>query len=212
LKGRELINVGHSIQLNELVTANNPAILKGGNLRGEYKFLQYHVHTPSEHTIDGISYPLEVHLVHINTDEKQAKQDNQNELAVIGLLFKEGNENIALKSFFDNLSSIKTVKSKTTIDTDLSSLIPSNDAYYSYAGSLTTPNCRETVTWHVMKQIQEISKAQLQLLRSVLNNEPINRPVQKLNGRHIRTNSPPKSPNFRRIIKRVQQLMTEKAF
>jgi carbonic anhydrase len=31
------------------------------------ELLQYHFHTPSEHTIDGIHSSMEVHLVHKNT-------------------------------------------------------------------------------------------------------------------------------------------------
>ena len=31
----------------------------------EYKFAQIHFHTPAEHLIDGITYPLEMHVVNI---------------------------------------------------------------------------------------------------------------------------------------------------
>lgn len=29
-----------------------------------YELLQFHFHTPSEHTFDGKHYPMEAHLVH----------------------------------------------------------------------------------------------------------------------------------------------------
>jgi carbonic anhydrase len=34
----------------------------------ELQPVQFHMHAPSEHTIDGRSYDLEVHIVHTNAD------------------------------------------------------------------------------------------------------------------------------------------------
>jgi len=42
---------------------------------------QFHFHHPSEHTIDGKAYPLEMHFVHAAPD---------GDLAVVGVLFEEG--------------------------------------------------------------------------------------------------------------------------
>ena len=44
-----------------------------------YQLLQYHIHAPSEHTIDGKNYEVEIHLVH--------KSYIHNKLAVVGLFF-----------------------------------------------------------------------------------------------------------------------------
>lgn len=50
-------------------------------------------------------------------------------------------------------------------------------------GSLTTPPCNEEVSWQVLKQPVELSKAQLQAFRRLY---PMNaRPVQPLNGRTL---------------------------
>ena len=43
-----------------------------------YNFLQFHYHSPSEHTVDGKRFPLEVHFVHQNADGG---------LAVFGILY-----------------------------------------------------------------------------------------------------------------------------
>merc|ERR1740131_266234 len=46
--------------------------ISGGGLGGQYEFLQYHIHwglaedAGSEHTVDGRTYPMELHLVHRN--------------------------------------------------------------------------------------------------------------------------------------------------
>lgn len=41
--------------------------------------LQFHYHAPSEHTIDGYLYDLELHIVH--------KNENATELSVLGIFF-----------------------------------------------------------------------------------------------------------------------------
>src|SRR5207237_110843 len=49
-----------------------------------YSIEQFHFHTPSEHKIDGKSFPMEMHVVH-----KSSKRT----YAVLGLMIKEGAEN-----------------------------------------------------------------------------------------------------------------------
>ena len=47
---------------------------------GAYNMIQWHLHTPSEHRVDGNDYPAEVHFVHAKTNVATGKTD----LAVIG--------------------------------------------------------------------------------------------------------------------------------
>ena len=63
-------------------------------------------------------------------------------------------------------------------------LLPRNRAYYTFAGSLTTPPCSEGVTWFVLKNPTSISADEIaRFARSY----PMNaRPVQPLNGREVR--------------------------
>ena len=52
-----------------------------------FKVLQFHVHSPSEHTIDGQYFDLELHIVHQDYDLEK--------LAVVGIFFdveEGGNE------------------------------------------------------------------------------------------------------------------------
>ena len=44
-----------------------------------YKLIQYHIHAPSEHTIDGKNYDVEIHMVH--------KSYSDGSLAVVGVFF-----------------------------------------------------------------------------------------------------------------------------
>jgi carbonic anhydrase len=142
-----------------------------------YSLLQFHTHTPSEHTIDGKSFPLEIHFVHKNAATGK--------LAVIGVMFSEGAENAILAKFVGKLPTTTDGKYDLTTDTyNASDLLPTATGYYTYAGSLTTPPCSEIVTWLVLKTPMTASAAQIAAFKAV---ESINnRPVQSLNGRTLK--------------------------
>ncbi|KAG8133742.1 hypothetical protein E2320_011505, partial [Naja naja] len=70
--------------------------MKGGPVSGIYKLKQFHIHwgscegQGSEHTVDGVKYDAELHLVHWNTkygtfDEAVKHPDG---LAVVGVFLK----------------------------------------------------------------------------------------------------------------------------
>lgn len=163
----ELVNNGHTIQVN---------VADGGSAAvpsGEYKLLQFHFHTPSEEKIDGKNFPLVAHLVHRN---------EAGNLAVIGVLFKEGKENAALKDIFAALPA-KEGKEPLKANFDASSLLPAAMGYYAFKGSLTTPPCSEGVAWQVLKTPVEMSKAQIKAFQKVFKMNA--RPVQPLNGRKV---------------------------
>lgn len=162
-----IINNKHTVQFN--ITGDNNVKLNGT----DYKLLQFHYHTPSEHTIDGNHYPIEVHFVHKNSDTN---------FAVLGVLFKEGASNTLFDTYLENFpTSEGEFKSKDSID--LLSLFPNNKSYYNYKGSLTTPPCSEVVNWYVLKTPLTASKQQIEIFSKILNNNY--RPVQSLNGREV---------------------------
>lgn len=162
-----IINNEHTIQFN--VSGNNTINLNGK----DYKLLQFHYHSLSEHTIDGKHFPLEVHFVHKHSD---------NDFAVIGIMIIEGKENELFKKYLDKFPSEKgKFSSNNTID--LLSLFPNNQAYYHYKGSLTTPPCSEIVSWYVLKYPIEASKDQIEKFSKILNHNY--RPVLPVNNRKI---------------------------
>ncbi len=164
----EIVNNGHTIQVN---------LPAGGTLGladGDYQLVQFHFHTPSEEKINGRAFPLVAHLVH---------QDAAGKLAVVAVLFKQGRENAALKSVFANLPGKAGDQRALPGPVNLADLLPADRGYYRFKGSLTTPPCSEEVSWQVLKQPVEISKAQLKAFRKLY---PMNaRPVQPLNGRPL---------------------------
>ncbi|MCH4551868.1 carbonic anhydrase [Aestuariibaculum lutulentum] len=165
-------NNGHSIQfdfeLGDSINYKNKT----------YFLKQIHFHEPSEHKINGIVYPIEMHLVHMNSD---------GEVTVLGVLGEEG-EGSVLFEFFESFLPIKEGAFKEINQhVDLSSLMLNEKQYYSYQGSLTTPPCTENVNWIVFKEPIILSEAEVLKLRS---NMPVNnyRNAQPLNGRRVNYN------------------------
>lgn len=163
----EVVNNGHTIQVN---------LPNSGSARFDglvYKLVQFHFHTPSEEKIDSMAQHMVAHFVHRAGDSK---------LAVVGVLFKLGKENAALKVVFDNLPKKQglTFEIKEFNPADL---IPADPTYFAYVGSLTTPPCTEDVKWQVMRTPIEISYAQLAAFKKLYKMNA--RPVQPLNGRRV---------------------------
>ena len=57
-----------------------------------YQLAEAHTHNPSEHTIDGERFVLEMHLVH---------RQESGEIAVVGILFRAGEPNAAIQAMID---------------------------------------------------------------------------------------------------------------
>lgn len=166
--GAEVVNNGHTIQVN--LTDAGVLTLDGV----PYKLVQFHFHTPSEERINGKTYPMVAHLVHKNADGK---------LAVVGIMLKEGKPNTALKAVFDNLPHTEGAKKTLEGNFNVADMLPVEQGYYKYIGSLTTPPCSEGVRWQVLKQPIEVSKAQINAFRKLYKLNA--RPVQPLNGRKV---------------------------
>lgn len=165
-----VINNGHTIQVN---VEKGSAIRLGGKA---YDLLQYHFHSPSEHTINGKAGDLVVHLVHKSAD---------GQLAVIGVLMNRGKENAAIRTVWANLPAGAGKEKKTAdVKLDPALLLPKDRSFYQYTGSLTTPPCTEGVNWLVMKKPLEVSSDQVRQFVSIF---PLSvRPVQPLNDRTVR--------------------------
>ncbi len=92
-----LVNTG-SPNEEATVRADVPAGAAYVMQRGvRYDLLQFHWHTPAEHTVEGVREPLEMHLVHRRDDGS---------LLVIGVLIEEGDRNRPIAPIFANLSRV----------------------------------------------------------------------------------------------------------
>ncbi|MDD9174771.1 carbonic anhydrase family protein [Aliivibrio finisterrensis] len=164
--GKNIVNNGHTVQVN---FDGKQSIQVEGKT---FNLLQLHFHAPSENLIAGHSYPLEMHLVHADKDGN---------LAVVGVMFKEGKANPELAKIWAQMPKSGDVKLDNKLR--LIDLLPSDQAYYRFNGSLTTPPCTEGVTWLVMKKPITISTEQLTQFRTLYKGN--NRPVQSINARPV---------------------------
>jgi len=166
--------------INNIIKNNN--ILRfniiGNNIltlgKKDYKLIQFHYHSPSEHTIDNEKFPLEIHFVHKYSDS---------DFVVLGIIFIEGKENIFFNKYLSDFP-ITNGEYKLKNRINLQKLIPENKSYYHYTGSLTTPPCSEIVSWYLLKEPMEASKKQLNKISKILNKN--NRPIQALNNRRVK--------------------------
>lgn len=169
-KIHDVTNNGHSIQFNfeegDFLMFNDE----------KYALKQFHFHEAAEHTINGVRYPIEIHLVHVNQN---------GEILVVGIMAEEG-INSQPFSFLESYLPLNVDETKT-VDApfDMTSILPNNKAYYNYSGSLTTPPCSEDVTWVVLKTPITISEMQLIEIQKLM---PKNnyRNQQPLNGRVVK--------------------------
>ena len=167
-----LAETGHGVNVAPAKGARaNIASIKGK----KYTFLQFHHHGPSEHQIDGLHYPAEVHFVN------QAKDGS---LAVFGVLVRGGGAtNKAWKPVIDVITKATADPAATSTTADLNALLPRDRRSFRYEGSLTTPPCSEGVAWTVFTKPVVLSSKQLNdLLEAYQGNA---RPVQPLNGRSV---------------------------
>ncbi|CAH3191531.1 unnamed protein product, partial [Porites evermanni] len=176
--------------------------VSGGGLRGVYTTVQFHLHwgsnnnKGSEHTMDGLMYPAEIHFVSMNTKYSSLGDSlgHSDGLAVLGVFLKVGSsEHRHYKLFLDHVSSVINKGESVNFPAfPLMNLLPINKTkYFRYPGSLTTPPCSEAVTWTVFKDPIEISQAQLDALRSMKMNSTMNivdnyRPVLDLGSRKLK--------------------------
>ncbi|XP_062121915.1 carbonic anhydrase [Drosophila sulfurigaster albostrigata] len=168
----QMINNGHSIQISGF---DHELTLSGGALGSDYVVEQIHMHWWSEHTINTIRYPLEVHIVHRNTIYPNITMaaNFKDGITVLGVLYHVSNTpNEAIDSIIKSLGEIKAYEQQNVPvnvadSLAVDDLIPSVANYFTYAGSLTTPTCAEAVTWIVLTQTFPVTLAQVNEFKEI---------------------------------------------
>ena len=115
-----------------------------------YRLRQLHWHAPTEHTVGGRRYDMELHLVHESAAGKAA---------VVGVLYEVG---AAPDPFLSALEpAIGRVAERRDMEEDVGVVDPRRargraSVYYRYMGSLTTPPCTEGVVWTVFQKVNRL--------------------------------------------------------
>ena len=178
-------NAGENLKVNVSGADNfNNYITVGGK---KYNLVNFHFHYSSDHTVDGKYSTMEIHFVNVASD---------NSYAVVSVLVDLGSGNSSLQNLFALSPTTSNGVNSPNTTYDISNLLPSNtNQYFTYSGSLTTPNFGANsstpnggpVTWFVFKNKQQLSTDQFNSYKSIYA-EPNFRAIQPLNGRTVYVN------------------------
>lgn len=159
-----------------------------------YELMYVGIHTPSEHTINGESFPGELQFIH--------KSPRDGSIVALSVLLDAGSGEVE-NSFISEIVDVAPYRPSASYSTgafDLNSAMPLDlnprtgsttvsYPYYTYQGSLTTPPCTEDVKWLLWAKPDFVSAEQIEALEKRVP-FPSYRPVQELNGRKIDFRSP----------------------
>ncbi|CAO2610314.1 Carbonic anhydrase 7 [Lemmus lemmus] len=165
-----ITNNGHSVQV-DFNDSDDRTVVTGGPLEGPYRLKQLHFHwgkkhdVGSEHTVDGKSFPSELHLVHWNAKkystfgEAAAAPDG---LAVVGVFLEVGGGASGQRRVWELHVPLVLEDTKAQFNYfNPKCLLPTSRHYWTYPGSLTTPPLSESVTWIVLREPIRISERQV---------------------------------------------------
>jgi carbonic anhydrase len=111
---------------------------------------QLHFHAKSEHSVNGLFYPVEMHIVH---------QADDGELLVLAFFIEIDDSRQDHYGFFKQLP--KSGQHQMTNLIKLTKLAAFNGPHFYYLGSLTTPPCHERVHWVIFEKHLFMSGQQL---------------------------------------------------
>lgn len=210
----------------------NPTITVGEDVFGPeagktYTAAQFHIHSSSEHLIDGTAAEAELHIVHLQNgltgvdtlDDLAGSlgllNDGSRPASVVGFFIGRngGNENLAFENLLNGFEQLGcgvtsgTVGASVVTDDTFNvyDFLDPTSCIMNYDGGLTTPTCDEIVEWNLATTPLLISNGQMNRLLNLINNCPLSnswngstsRPVQPLNGRKISQICPATRRNLR---------------
>lgn len=167
-----LTDNGKTIRVNYHAPRDDNFLVVGAD---RYRLTQFHFHRPAEELVNGKRYDMVLHLMHESSDGR---------VVGVAVLLTAGKPNATVQRLWDHMP--KVVGKEETVpgvDINPADMLPRNDAYYMYSGSLTAPPCTEGVTWFVLQTPVEISAAQIAAFAQRYPHDV--RPAQPLNGRVV---------------------------
>ncbi|KAJ7181458.1 carbonate dehydratase [Mycena crocata] len=153
----QLANLGTTVE----VAASGKLNFAGGS----YELKQFHLHTPSEHRMNGEHFPLEMHMVH---------QALNGTLLVVVVLFEfdeKGFTTDLLTAVAQNIAQVAEPGTSTTIgpiDFRYLAAAVTKGPLFQYTGSLTTPPCSQGVTFLVLQSPLPVNVRTYKQLKAVI--------------------------------------------
>ena len=172
--GASVYNDGRTVRVSLAPSANadNTMEVRGSS----YRLTEINFHAPSEIQIDGQRFPLSAHLIHKNA---------AGQVAILVVLLENGERNALIDKVWTYLP-LDTADRVEMPDRllNVNELLPADQRYFQFMGSLSTPPCTEGVLWLVIAQPLTLSPAQFRVFSQLFPQSA--RPLQALNGRPVR--------------------------
>ena len=191
-----LTNVASPGYITAVSTNGTIGTLYASDLSGKiygYTMKELRVHAPSEHTIAGTSYAVEVQMIFTIRSEFT---NAPNSMAGVSLLFQQSDSQQASIDLLTTLASgANSTNSTVAIANQISSILPSPLSFFSYLGSETSPvgTCSENMIWYVIQTPISVSSTQEGSFDSLwksntsfASGQGNNRNIQSLNSRVIK--------------------------
>lgn len=172
---------GHkNFVLPEKHPGKTPPILTLGDVRAE--LIKIHLHTKSEHDLEGADLDGEIHLIH-----RILNPVGGSELVVVGVFFDKNApvvETDIFKLWAKKTGKRRSAKSKVeTATIDPRNILPDSSKWYRYEGSLTSEPFSEIVSWLVLVDPIGVGSADYNKLKNEVHQPE--RPVQPINRRFV---------------------------
>jgi carbonic anhydrase len=142
--------------------------------RKPYRLSEVRFHEPGETAVNGKRPPMALELVHLSPEEN---------FLIVEVPVVVGKENPLIKTLWEHIPSPGKEIKAPHIKINVMDLIPADQGFYRFPGSLTSPICNEPVQWYLMKNAIEMSEAQIDQYRRYYHNTA--RPLQAVNSRPV---------------------------
>ncbi|CAL5048642.1 unnamed protein product [Urochloa decumbens] len=178
-----LVNRGHDVMVR--FNSNPGGVVIDGV---PYRLRQMHWHSPSEHSVNGRRYALELHMLH----QSDGGGGAGGRYVVVAQLYKFSRTRRdrtihRLERYIRRVGRRRNHEVLIDEVVDPRQPVSRSNVYYRYTGSFTTPPCTEGVTWVVGHQVRRVTRRQVRLLRDAVDDGARRnaRPLQEANGRVV---------------------------
>ncbi len=98
-------------------------------------------------------------------------------------MLTKGKANPLVEEIWKNIPAAGKTNTVSDRLINVASILPNKKSYYSYAGSLTTPPCSESVKWNVLLELMTVSEEQIETFQKLYQVNA--RPIQSTDGRTV---------------------------
>ncbi|KAK4881967.1 hypothetical protein RN001_005286 [Aquatica leii] len=180
-KKLKLTNTGRTLQISASWFDEKPTLC-GGPLNDVFEFSQLHFHwgavdmEGSEHTVDDVKYPLEMHVVFFKSEylTHEAALKQKDGVTVLVYLFQlHAGTNIVINYVLSKLFFIgQAVSSARLSNIPLQFFLKKfEEDYFLYWGSVVTATKSHSILWLICREPIEITLDQMASFRLLLNSD-----------------------------------------